>query len=198
MTEILVLYYTRQGSLGTMADWIARGVEEVDGASALVRTVPRVSTVCEATESDIPPTGAPYATLDDLKHCGGLILGSPAYFGNMAASLKYFLDGTSPLWLSGALAGKPGAVFTSSSTIHGGQETTLTSMMLPLLHHGMVIVGIPYTEAALSQTQQGGTPYGATHVAGESGDAPFGEQEKALCRALGRRVAQTALKLQAR
>lgn len=195
MAEILVLYYSRQGSVAAMADWIARGVEEVAGMRAVVRTVPRVSAVCEATEADIPSEGAPYATLEDLSRCSGLVLGSPAYFGNISAPLKYFLDSTSPLWLNGTLVGKPAAVFTSSSTMHGGQESALLSMMVPLLHHGMLVVGLPYTEPALSQTQHGGTPYGASHVSGAAGDGPFSEHEKTLCRALGKRVAQVAQKL---
>lgn len=195
MGEILILYYSRQGSIATMADWIARGVEEVAGMRAMVRTVPKVSAVCEAVEDDIPASGAPYVSYDELKSCSGLVIGSPAYFGNMAAPLKFFLDGTTPLWLSGSLVGKPGAVFTSSSTMHGGQESTLLNMMVPLLHHGMVVVGLPYSEPALNETRHGGAPYGATHVAGQSGDEPFAAEEKTLCRALGRRVAQVAAKL---
>ena len=194
MPDILVLYYSRHGALRDMADQIARGIEQA-GAQARVRTVPEVSPVTEATAPAIPSAGPPYATLDDLAECAGLALGSPTRFGNMAAPLKHFLDGTSPLWLSGALAGKPAAVFTSTSSLHGGQETTLVSMMLPLLHHGMLITGIPYTEPALMPTTSGGTPYGASHVAGIDNDRPLSTEEAALCRALGRRLAETALAL---
>lgn len=195
MSYILILYYSRYGATAEMANYIARGVEEVAGIDARLRTVPRVSTVCEATESDVPPTGSPYVTLEDLRDCAGLILGSPTRFGNMAAPLKYFLDGTISLWLSGELAGKPAAVFSSSSSLHGGQETTLMSMMLPLIHHGMLIAGLPYTETALLTTKSGGTPYGATHVAGENSELPLTEEEKKLCRSLGKRVALIAKKL---
>lgn len=195
MSYILILYYSRYGATAEMANYIARGVEEITGMDARVRTVPRVSTVCEATEDNIPKEGSPYVTLEDLRDCAGLILGSPTRFGNMAAPLKYFLDGTISLWLSGELAGKPAAVFSSSSSIHGGQETTLMSMMLPLLHHGMLITGLPYTETELITTKSGGTPYGPTHVAGEESNLPLTEEEKKLCRALGKRVAGIALKL---
>lgn len=195
MTEILVLYYSHGGSVRDMAQLIARGIESVPGAKARLRTVPRVSTVCEATEPDIPEKGAPYAELRDLEECAGLALGSPTRFGNMAAPLKYFLDGTSGLWLKGTLTGKPAAVFTSTASMHGGQETTLLSMMLPLLHHGMLILGLPYSEPQLANTQSGGTPYGASHVAGTPGDQPITEAERALCIALGKRLAVTALKL---
>lgn len=195
MADILVLYYSRHGSLREMASQIARGIERA-GARARIRTVPEVSTVVEATAPPVPDEGAPYATLEDLQECIGLALGSPTRFGNMAAPLKYFLDGTSPLWVSGALAGKPAAVFTSSSSAHGGQETTLLSMMLPLLHHGMVIVGLPYTEEALMRTDGGGTPYGASHVAGAASDRPLTDDEARLCRALGARLARTALALE--
>jgi len=193
--EVLVLYYSRQGSTAQMASLIARGVEEVDGVEAKIRTVPAISAVCEATESDIPDDGALYATLDDLKSCDGLVLGSPTRFGNMAAPLKYFLDGTSNLWLSGALIGKPAAVFTSTSSMHGGQETTLTSMMLPLLHHGMLLAGLPYSETALLETQTGGTPYGASHLSGTDSSRKLDAHESSLCIALGKRVATLAQKL---
>jgi NAD(P)H dehydrogenase (quinone) len=195
MARILILYYSRYGATADMARQIARGVEEINGAEAVLRTVPAVSTVCEATEDAIPEQGAPYATLEDLKACDGLALGSPTRFGNMAAPLKYFIDGSSSLWLSGALMGKPGAVFTSSSSMHGGQETTLTSMMLPLLHHGMLILGLPYSETELLHTQTGGTPYGPSHLAGTDSKLPLSDEEKSLCRALGRRLATTAVAL---
>jgi NAD(P)H dehydrogenase (quinone) len=195
MSEILVLYYSHGGAVRDMAQLVARGIESVAGVKARVRTVPRVSTVCEATEPDIPDHGAPYAELRDLEECAGLALGSPARFGNMAAPLKYFLDGTSGLWLKGALIGKPAAVFTSTSSMHGGQETTLLSMLLPLMHHGMLVLGLPYSEPELSATSSGGTPYGASHVAGPMSDRPITEEERKLCIALGKRLAETALKL---
>lgn len=195
MTEILVLYYSHGGAVRDMAQLIARGVESVAGVKARVRTVPRVSTVCEATEPDIPVQGAPYAELRDLEECAGLALGSPTRFGNMAAPLKYFLDGTSGLWLKGALIGKPAAVFTSTTSMHGGQETTLLSMLLPLMHHGMLVLGLPYSEPELTATASGGTPYGASHVAGPMSDRPISEEERKLCIALGKRLAETALKL---
>ena len=195
MTDILILYYSRYGSVANMAQLIARGVEEVPGMQARLRTVPDVSTVCEAVQDSIPQQGAPYATLDDLRNCAGLALGSPTRFGNMAAALKYFLDSTSPLWLSGTLIGKPAAVFTSTSTLHGGQESTLLSMMLPLMHHGMLMMGIPYSEADLLSTTSGGTPYGASHLAGLDSKTPISEEEKHLCRALGRRLAETTKRL---
>lgn len=195
MPEILVLYYSRHGATARMAQFIARGIGEVPGARARLRTVPPVSATCEATSPTVPDAGAPYAEERDLIACDGLIIGSPTRFGNMAAPLKYFLDGTGSLWLSGALAGKPAAAFTSTASLHGGQESTLLSMMLPLLHHGMLVVGIPYTEAALSQTDGGGTPYGPSHWAGSNDDRPISEPEKALCRALGRRVAAIACRL---
>lgn len=195
--EILVLYYSQHGATRQMAQLIARGVEQVDGARARLRTVPKVSTVCETTEPDIPDSGAPYAELRDLEECIGLALGSPTRFGNMASAMKYFWDGTGGLWMKHTLVGKPAALFTSTGTMHGGQESTLLSMMLPLLHHGMVIVGLPYSEQELSTTQSGGTPYGASHVAGIANDQPITETEKKLCMALGRRLAQTALKLSA-
>lgn len=195
--DVLVLYYSRHGATAQMANLIARGVEEVDGVQAKIRTVPAISTVCESTQDSIPSDGAMYASLDDLKSCDGLVLGSPTRFGNMAAPLKYFLDGTSNLWLSGALIGKPAAVFTSTSSMHGGQETTLTSMMLPLLHHGMLLAGIPYSESALLETQSGGTPYGASHLAGVDNSRKIDAHETALCIALGKRVAVIAKQLKA-
>jgi NAD(P)H dehydrogenase (quinone) len=197
MAEILVLYYSRSGAVREMAQLLARGVDMVEGASARIRTVPRISTVCEATEPEIPQSGAPYVELNDLEQCAGLALGSPTRFGNMAAPMKYFLDGTSGLWLKGALTGKPAAVFTSTASMHGGNEATLLSMMLPLLHHGMLIVGLPYSEPELTSTTGGGTPYGASHVAGAADDKPVTEAERKLCLALGRRLAETALKLSA-
>jgi NAD(P)H dehydrogenase (quinone) len=193
--DILVLYYSHTGAVREMAQLVARGVEQVPDVQARVRTVPKVSAVCEAVEPPVPDAGAPYAELRDLEECAGIALGSPTRFGNMAAPMKYFWDGTSGLWLNGALAGKPAAFFTSTGTQHGGQETTLLSMMLPLLHHGMLIVGIPYTEAALSSTADGGTPYGASHVAGVTADRVLTEHERKLCVALGHRLAETALKL---
>lgn len=195
MSTILILYYSRYGAVAEMANHIARGVESVSGAQARLRTVPPVSTVCEAIEDTIPATGVPYVSLDDLKECDGLIMGSPTRFGNMAAPLKYFLDTTSGLWLSGALSGKPAGVFTSTSSMHGGQETTLISMMLPLLHHGMLMVGVPYTEPSLSSTRTGGTPYGPSHLAGIDSKMPISEDEQALCKALGKRVAEITLQL---
>lgn len=195
MPDVLVLYYSRHGAIREMANQIARGIER-EGASARVRTVPDVSAVSEAVADSIPANGPPYVTLDDLRECIGLALGSPTRFGNMAAPLKYFLDNTTPIWLSAALVGKPAAVFTSSSSLHGGQESTLISMMLPLLHHGMVIVGLPYSEPALMDTASGGTPYGASHVAGAQSDRALTEHEAHLCQALGRRLARTALALQ--
>jgi NAD(P)H dehydrogenase (quinone) len=195
MKEILVLYYSHHGATREMAQLVARGIGDVDGVSARVRTVPRVSSVTESTEPAVPDSGAPYAELRDLEECIGLALGSPTRFGNMAAPMKYFWDGTGGLWMKGALAGKPAAVFTSTSSPHSGQETTLISMMLPLLHHGMLIVGIPYTEADLLHTTGGGTPYGASHTAGVSSDQPVTEHERRLCLALGKRLALTAVKL---
>ena len=197
MREILVLYYSRYGAVRQMAQAVAHGVGQIPGAGARLRTVPAVSAVCEAVEPAIPDSGAPYAELKDLEECCGLALGSPTRFGNMAAPLKYFLDGTAGLWLKGALAGKPAAVFTSTGSMHGGQETTLVSMMTPLLHHGMLIVGLPYTEAELSTTTSGGTPYGASHLAGATGDRALTDEEKKLCVALGKRLAATAQKLTA-
>ena len=197
MKHILVLYYSRYGAVKQMAQQVARGIEQISGAAARLRTVPAVSTVCEAVENDVPDSGAPYAELKDLEECAGLALGSPTRFGNMAAPLKYFLDTTSALWLSGALSGKPAAVFTSTSSMHGGQETTLLSMMLPLMHHGMLIVTLPYAGTELMMTTTGGTPYGASHTAGPTSDKALSEDEKKLCVALGRRLAETALKLSA-
>jgi NAD(P)H dehydrogenase (quinone) len=195
MSEILVLYYSRHGAVKNMARLIARGIESVPGAKARLRTVPPVSTVCEAAENNIPETDAPYAELQDLEECVGLALGSPTRFGNMAAPMKYFWDATGSLWMKGALSGKPATVFTSSSSMHGGQETTLLSMALPLLHHGMLIVGLPYSAPDLLTTQSGGTPYGASHVAGVASDQPLSPEEKNLCIALGKRLAEIALKL---
>jgi len=195
MADILVLYYSRYGATGEMARRIARGVEEVPQMTAVLRTVPPVSTVCEAVENSIPDAGPPYVTLDDLRTCAGLALGSPTRYGNMAAPLKYFLDSTSGLWLSGDLVGKPAAVFTSTSSLHGGQEATLLSMMLPLLHHGMLFMGLPYSEQALWTTTTGGTPYGPSHWAGVDSKQPLSDDEKQLCRALGRRLATVAAEL---
>lgn len=195
MREILVLYYSHTGAVKQMAQLIARGVEKVPGMRARLRTVPRVSTVAEATEAEIPDSGAPYVELKDLEECAGLALGSPTRFGNMAAALKHFIDGTSTLWLTGVMAGKPAAVFTSTQTMHGGQESTLLSMMLPLLHHGMVLVGLPFTEPALNTTREGGGPYGASHVSGMDNITTPSEAERQLAVALGRRLAQTARKL---
>lgn len=195
MPEVLVVYDSRHGNVAAMAQVIARGIEEVNGITARVRTVPRVSAVCEAIADTIPDSGPPYATNNDLRECVGLALGSPTHFGNMSASLKHFLDGTSALWLSGALSGKPAAVFAATGTLHGGQETTLLSMMLPLLHHGMVLVGLPYTEPDLTTTISGGAPYGATHVSGPDSKRPLTAEETRLCRALGRRLATIAARL---
>lgn len=196
MKPILVLYYSRHGATRELARAIAQGIDSVAGAEARVRTVPPVSTVCESTAPDIPDDGPPYAELRDLEECAGLALGSPTRFGNMAAPLKYFLDGTTPQWLSGALAGKPACVFTSTGSLHGGQESTLLSMMLPLLHHGMLLVGIPYTESALTSTQGGGTPYGASHHArADSRSHGLSADEKTLAVALGVRLARASLAL---
>lgn len=195
MKEILILYYSHGGAVRQMAQLVARGVGKVPGMSARLRTVPRVSTVAEATEAEVPDTGAPYAEHRDLEECVGLALGSPTRFGNMAAPLKYFLDGTGVLWLKGTMAGKPAAVFTSTASMHGGQESTLLSMMTPLLHHGMLIVGLPYSEPELMSTPSGGTPYGASHVAGANADQPITEEEKRLCIALGTRLAEVAASL---
>ena len=194
MARILVLFYSRNGTTLELARQVCRGIDSVPGATAVLRTVPPVVTTAEGPAQPVPATGPAYATPEDLAGADGLVLGSPTRFGNMAAPLKHFLDGTGALWASGALAGKPAAVFTSTQTLHGGQETTLMSMMLPLLHHGMILVGLPYAEAALHQTRSGGTPYGATHVSGlASGGLTAHEQE--LAQALGRRVAQVSLRL---
>jgi len=195
MAEILILYYSVGGSVRRMAEFIAEGAERVPGAMARLRTVPKVATVTQTAAPAIPPEGAPYCELKDLESCAGLALGSPTRFGNMAAPLKHFLDGTGPLWLNGALAGKPACAFTSTASLHGGQETTLLSMMLPLLHHGMLIVGLPYTQAELNATRAGGTPYGPSHFAGVADDQPVADAERALCIAQGRRLAEIALKL---
>lgn len=197
MPYILILYYSRYGATAKMADYIARGIEQVPGIEVKIRTVPAVSSSAEETTKKVPETGAPYVTLDDLKNCAGLALGSPTRFGNMAAPLKYFLDSTSSLWLAGNLAGKPAAVFTSTASIHGGQETTLMSMMLPLFHHGMLLMGLPYTEQDLINTTSGGTPYGPSHLAGIESKNPLSEEEKRLCISLGKRLAQITIKLQA-
>ncbi|MCZ6830057.1 MAG: NAD(P)H:quinone oxidoreductase [Gammaproteobacteria bacterium] len=189
---ILVLYYSRHGATATMASHIARGVEQVAGMQARLRTVAPVSAVCEAVADSIPAEGPLYADLEDLRDCHGLVMGSPTRFGNMASPLKYFIDQSSSLWLSGAMIDKPGAVFTASSSLHGGQESTLLSMMLPLLHHGMVLVGLPYSEPGLMTTASGGTPYGASHLAGANNERAVDETELSLCRALGKRVAQWA------
>jgi NAD(P)H dehydrogenase (quinone) len=196
MIEVLVLFYSRKGSTAELARQVARGVESVPGASARLRTVPAVATGIGESVAPVPSEGPPYATHDDLRDCAGLILGSPTRFGNMAAPLKYFLDGTSSLWLPGVLSGKPAAVFTSTQTMHGGQESTLLSMMLPLLHHGMYLVGLPFTEDALNRTRSGGTPYGATHVASHSGVSKLSDDERTLAQALGKRVAELAVQLQ--
>lgn len=195
MHDILVLYYSQNGAVSSMARLVARGIDQVAGCTARIRTVPKVSTVCEAVAPAVPENGAPYAELKDLEECDGLALGSPTRFGAMAAPLKYFLDGTSSLWLTGALAGKPAALFTSTGTLHGGQETTLVSMMLPLLHHGMLLLGLPYTLPELCATTSGGTPYGASHWAGLTGERGLTDEEKKLCVALGRRLAETAVRL---
>jgi NAD(P)H dehydrogenase (quinone) len=195
MIEILVLYYSQSGHVAQMAEQVARGIEKVEGCSANIRTVPAISTVCEKTEDTIPAQGHLYASNDDLKNCAGLVLGSPTRFGNMAAPLKYFIDHTSDIWLSGQLIGKPAAAFTSTGSLHGGQESTLLSMMLPLMHHGMMIMGLPYSEAALMSTEDGGTPYGASHLAGSNNDRDLSDTESQLCRALGQRIAATAKKL---
>lgn len=194
---ILVLYYSRTGAVTQLAQHIARGIERVPGLEARLRTVPPVSPTCEAVDPVIPETGSVYVTLDDLRDCLGLALGSPTRFGNMAAPMKHFWDTTSPLWLQGAMIGKPACVFSSSSSMHGGQEATLLSMMLPLLHHGMMLLGIPYSEPQLATTVSGGTPYGATHVAGTDNTNPLSDDELALAKQLGERLAQVAIKLNA-
>ncbi len=192
---VLVLYYSRHGATAAMAQQVARGVELVEGISARLRTVPAISANTEVSEDDIPAEGPLYCELEELRECSGLVLGSPTRFGNMAAPMKYFLDQTSSLWLSGDLIDKPAAVFTSTSSLHGGQETTLLSMLLPLLHHGMVVTGLPYSEAGLMTTQSGGTPYGASHWAGNSNNRALDATEASLCRALGKRVAGLAMTL---
>ncbi len=194
---ILVLFYSRHGNTRKMAEFIAQGIESVPGCNARLRTVPAVSTVAEATASDIPSDGAPYVELSDLKECAGLAMGSPTRFGNMAAALKYFLDGTAADWLSGTLTGKPACVFTSTGSMHGGQESTLLSMMLPLMHHGMLMLGLPYSHAELMTTSTGGSPYGATHWAGQDGAQAISEDSRKLAIALGRRLAEISKKLQA-
>ncbi len=195
MPTILVLYYSRYGATKNMAQQVGRGVKSVDGVEARIRTVPAVSTICEAVEDSIPEIGYPYVEPADLEECDGLVLGSPTRFGNMAAPLKYFLDNTSSQWLAGTLIDKPAGVFTSTSSLHGGQETTLTSMMLPLLHHGMIIMGLPYSEKELFSTTTGGTPYGPSHLAGPESNNKLSEDEKKLCFALGKRVARFAKQL---
>ncbi len=195
--DILVLYYSRNGAVRRIAEHIATGIDAVPGAQARMRTVPPVAPLTEVAAPPVPPQGSPYAELRDLEECGGLALGSPTRFGNMAAPLKHFLDGTSGLWFSGALAGKPAAVFTSTASLHGGQETTLLSMMLPLLHHGMLIVGVPYTEPDLMTTASGGSPYGISHFARADGTGPPTDEEKRLAIALGKRLATAALRLAA-
>lgn len=193
---VLVLYYSHHGHTALMAQQIARGVEAIAGIEAKIRTVAKVSTVCEATEDEIPAQGDLYCSEQDLRNCAGLALGSPTRFGNMAAPLKYFWDGTAPLWLNGQLVNKPAAVFTSTSSLHGGQESTLLSMMLPLLHHGMVIAGLPYSESALHTTRTGGTPYGASHLAAKGAPTALSDEESQLCVAQGKRLAQLALALE--
>ena len=195
MKQVMVLYYSRSGATAEMARLIARGAEGVAGVESILRTVPEVSETYEATSAKVPDNGAPYITLDELKVCDALALGSPTRFGNMAAPLKFFLEKTSGHWLSGSLVGKPAGVFTSTSSLHGGQEATLLSMMIPLLHHGMLISGLPYSESELLTTTTGGTPYGPSHVAGANSDLPLSDDEKALCMALGKRLANLALKL---
>jgi NAD(P)H dehydrogenase (quinone) len=195
MSDILILYYSRTGNVAQLARLVARGVEEVPGMRARLRSVPPVAPVTETAAPPVPEQGAPYATLADLRECTGVILGSPTRFGNMAAPLKHFIDSTGAEWASGALVGKPAAAFTSTATTHGGQESTLLTMLLPLLHHGALIVGLPYTEAALNATRAGGTPYGASHVAGANADRAIGDDAKILARVLGRRVATIAAKL---
>lgn len=192
---ILVLYYSRYGAVKQMAQHVARGIESVPGVEAMIRTVPPVSATSEAVDPPVPESGAPYVTIDDLKNCAGLALGSPTRFGNMAAPLKYFIDQTSNLWLSGSLVNKPASVFSSTASMHGGQETTLLSMMLPLFHLGFIMLGIPYTENDLTTTMSGGTPYGATHLAGSAGKNPVNEEEQRLCFAMGKRLAEVAVKL---
>ncbi|MDE3021234.1 MAG: NAD(P)H:quinone oxidoreductase [Pseudomonadota bacterium] len=197
MLDLLVLYYSPSGSVCELARQIARGIDSVEGCQAFLRTVPKVSAVCEAVEADLPEKGAPYAEMEDLKRCAGLALGSPTRFGNMAASLKYFWDGTGNLWQEGTLVGKPATVFTSSASMHGGQESTLLSMMLPLLHHGMVLLGLPYTLAELTTTESGGTPYGSSHVSGARHEKSLSIHERKLAFSQGEQLARTAIKLNA-
>ncbi len=196
MSYILVLYYSRTGAVKQMAQYVARGIESVTGMEARIRTVPPVSTTIEAIDPPVPESGAPYVTIDDLKNCSGLALGSPTRFGNMAAPLKYFIDQCGSLWLSGNLVNKPAVVFTSTSSMHGGQESTLLSMMMPLFHLGFILLGIPYTEPHLNTTLSGGTPYGASHTAGVGGKNPITDEEQQLCIALGKRLAEITSKLQ--
>ncbi|MBM2885355.1 NAD(P)H:quinone oxidoreductase [Chromobacterium phragmitis] len=198
MLDILVLYYSQHGATRELARLIARGVDSVPGCQARLRTVPKISAVCEAVAPGIPEDGAPYVERQDLLDCAGLALGSPTRFGNMASAMKYFIDGTGGEWMQGTLAGKPACVFTSSASLHGGQESTLLTMMIPLLHHGMVIAGLPYSEAALTATQTGGTPYGVSHVAGMDDRQPISEHEKTLAMAQGKRLAELAVKLTAK
>lgn len=192
MLDILILFYSRHGATHQMAQHIARGVDQVAGMQARIRTVPEVSAVCESTEENVPTEGAPYVALTDLQQCAGMAIGSPTRFGNMSASMKYFIDSTSPLWLQGALTGKPTSCFTSTASMHGGQESTLISMMLPLLHHGMIYLGLPYSDTTLLTTQSGGTPYGPSHVAGSDDNLPLTEDEIHLCHVQGERLALTA------
>ena len=195
MTQILILYYSQGGSVAEMAQYFSRGVESVENCEGSLRTVPPIRTTTQTIESDIPESGPPYVTCNDLINCDGLALGSPTRFGNMAAPIKYFIDSTSDVWISGGLVGKPATVFSSTGSLHGGQETTLLSMMLPLIHHGMLLIGIPYTEPGLFEKEGGGTPYGATHVAGEKNNLPVTKNEKELCFAAGKRLATIAKKL---
>ena len=195
MLKILVLYYSQNGSVLNLAREIAKGIDSMAGCEAVLRTVPKVSTVCEQVADSIPDSGAPYVSIEDLRTCAGLAMGSPTRFGNMAAAMKYFLDGTSGVWLSGDLIGKPASVFTSSSSMHGGQESTLLTMMVPLLHQGMMVLGVPYSEADVGSTKTGGTPYGASHVSGSEGKNQLSPAEKRIAFAQGKRLAQTALQL---
>ena len=197
MLKILVLYYSQNGSVLNLAREMAKGIDSVAGCEAVLRTVPKVSTVCEQIADSIPDSGAPYVSIEDLRECAGLAMGSPTRFGNMAAAMKYFLDGTSGVWLSGDLIGKPACVFTSSSSMHGGQESTLLTMMLPLLHQGMMVLGVPYSETDVGSTQTGGTPYGASHVSGSDGKNQLSPAEKRIAFAQGKHLAQTAAKLAA-
>ena len=195
MLKILVLYYSQNGSVLNLAREIAKGIDSMAGCEAVLRTVPKVSTVCEQVADSIPDSGAPYVSIEDLRTCAGLAMGSPTRFGNMAAAMKYFLDGTSGVWLSGDLIGKPASVFTSSSSMHGGQESTLLTMMVPLLHQGMLVLGVPYSEADVGSTKTGGTPYGASHASGSEGKNQLSPAEKRIAFAQGKRLAQTALQL---